>query len=84
LLASRIWVQFVGQIATVFHLRSDPALRAKLSFRMALFPLPAVVALAGWVWVFATTDTLPMALALATVALGCLIFLARERRPQSG
>ena len=54
LVASRIPIQFVGQIATVFYLRSKLKERST-TFRMPLFPLPALVALAGWVFIFVTS-----------------------------
>ena len=51
LLTARIPIQFVGQIATLFYWRS-----ARKSgggpFRMPWYPLPAIVALLGWFYVF--------------------------------
>ena len=41
LVASRIPIQFVGQIATVFYLRSRSNGPPRPTFRMPLFPLPA-------------------------------------------
>ena len=55
LLTSRILIQFVGQIATVFYLRSKSTFPAT-TFRMPAFPLPALLALAGWLYVFATSE----------------------------
>ncbi len=55
LLTSRILIQFVGQIATVVMLRTRPDLLARMPFRMRLFPLPALIALAGWLYVFGTS-----------------------------
>ncbi len=40
LLTSRILIQFVAQIATVFYLRTRPDLLARMPFRMWFFPLP--------------------------------------------
>ncbi len=52
LLTTRILVQFVAQIATVVYLRTRPDLVARMPFRMPLFPLPALIALVGWSWIF--------------------------------
>ena len=51
LMTSRVLIQFVGQIATVFYLRAQGG-APTLTYRMPLFPLPAVVALAGWLFIF--------------------------------
>jgi amino acid transporter len=73
LLASRIVIQFVGQIATVFYLRAkNPGSRP--GFRMPLFPLPAIVALAGWVFVFATSELPVLVYAIASLVAGVVAF----------
>ncbi len=51
---SRILVQFLAQIAAVARLRSQRA--SNSGFRMMLYPLPALVALVGWCYIFATSD----------------------------
>jgi APA family basic amino acid/polyamine antiporter len=54
ILTARILIQFIGQIAAVEVLRrSRPDVRRP--FRMWLYPLPSVLALIGWVYVFATS-----------------------------
>jgi hypothetical protein len=52
-------------------------------FRMWLYPLPAVVALAGWTFLLLTSGWLLLALGLGTLALGIVCFLVwswRTRR----
>jgi amino acid transporter len=78
LLTSRILVQFVGQIATVVHVRRTPELAARLRFRMWLYPLPALVALAGWLYAFVSTNMHTLAYGLTTLALGGAAFACRE------
>lgn len=80
LLTTRILVQFVAQIATVVYLRSRPDLLARMPFRMPLFPVPAVVALLGWLWVFATTSPQTLRFGLGTLAVGGLAFVLWDRR----
>jgi amino acid transporter len=75
LLTTRILVQFVGQIGAVWLLRATrPDIR--LPFRMWLYPLPTLVAFAGWVFLFATSGTGVILLGLATLAVGVGVFLA--------
>jgi amino acid transporter len=75
LLTTRILVQFIGQIVAVVRLR---AVRPDMPrpFRMWLYPLPALVALLGWIFVLGTSDPLVILFGLATLALGVAVFFA--------
>src|SRR5947207_15492222 len=79
LLTSRILIQFVGQIATVLYLRTRPDLLARMPFRMRLFPLPALFALAGWLYVFAATQRHVLAYGVGSLLLGVAVFAAWDR-----
>jgi amino acid transporter len=79
LLTSRILIQFVGQIATVFYLRTKPELLARLSFRMWLFPLPAVLSLVGWTYIFGTSGKTVVAYGLGSLLLGIAAFAVWDR-----
>ena len=74
-------VQFIGQIAAVTLLRKrNPD--APRPFKMWLYPLPSLVALAGWLFVFATSGTV-IWLGLGTLVLGVVFFVVwswRARR----
>ena len=78
LLVTRILVQFIGQIGAVMWLRRR-APELKRPFRMWLFPLPALVALAGWIFLFSTSGVETMLYAAGVVALGCVCFFFRAR-----
>src|SRR5438093_2617156 len=53
LITARILIQFVGQIAAVMILRkTEPGYPP--SFRIWLYPLPCLIALAGWLYIFFT------------------------------
>jgi amino acid transporter len=78
LLTSRILIQFVGQIATVFHLRRRPDLLARMPFRMAFFPMPALIALAGWLYVFGASEGRVIAYGLGSMLLGAVVFVVRD------
>jgi amino acid transporter len=79
LLTSRILIQFVSQIVTVFLLRSSPEGRKRLVFRMPWFPVPAVMALLGWLFVFGTSEWIVLAYGLGTLQLGMEAFAIRDR-----
>jgi len=73
----RIVVQFIGQIVGLHLLRQRlPAER--MPFRMWLYPLPSLIALAGWLFVLGTASVEALALAAAVLASGTVVFLLRE------
>jgi amino acid transporter len=75
LLTTRILVQFMGQIGAVALLRKRNRERAR-SYRMWLYPLPSLVALAGWIFVFATSEVKVILFGLGTLLAGVLFFVA--------
>jgi APA family basic amino acid/polyamine antiporter len=74
LIVTRILVQFMGQVFGLILLRRR-APEMPRPYRMWLYPLPAVVALLGWIFVFATTDPRVILFGLGVLGLGCLTFL---------
>lgn len=81
LIATRILVQFVGQVGGLILLRRRRPDLAR-PYRMWLYPLPALIALAGWLFVFATTGAIVVAFSLGVLALGVASFLVWSRRLQ--
>jgi amino acid transporter len=79
LIVTRIVVQFVGQIVALVLLRRHAPGMAR-PYRMWLYPLPALVALLGWVFVFATTPPRVLLFGGGVLALGCVAFLLWSRR----
>jgi amino acid transporter len=79
LIATRILVQFIGQIAGVVRLRR---VRPDMPrpYRIWLYPLPALVALVGWLFIFLTTDVRVIAFGLGLLALGVVCFLIWSAR----
>jgi len=74
LVTTRILVQFIGQIIAVQLLRQrQPDLPRP--FRIWLYPVPSLVALVGWIFIFATTDWPIIAFGLGLLAVGLLFFL---------
>ncbi|HXT40466.1 MAG TPA: APC family permease [Candidatus Angelobacter sp.] len=74
LLITRILVQFIGQIFAVTLLRKQVP-RMNRPYRMWFYPLPAFVALTGWIFVFSTADLKFILYGLSTLALGVVFFL---------
>ncbi len=74
LMTTRILVQFIGQIFAVTLLRRR-APAGERPYRIWLYPLPSLVALAGWVFIFATSDVKIILFGLGTLAAGVLFFL---------
>ena len=76
-LAMRLIVQFVGQAVGVILLRRRwPAER--LPFKMWLYPLPALLTIAGWVWLFSRTGN-AVWWGLLVILLGLAVFLIESR-----
>ena len=71
----RILIQFVGQIAALHVVRVTRP-DVVLPFRMWLYPLPSLVALVGWSFVWWTTPLTVMLAGLGVLAVGCAVFLA--------
>jgi amino acid transporter len=73
LITTRILEQFIAQVFAVMLLRARPD--QPRPFRMWLYPLPCLLALAGWLYVYATSGGLYIALGLATLVVGVGVFL---------
>jgi amino acid transporter len=75
LITTRILVQFIGQIGAVTLLRRR-APEMPRPYRMWLYPLPSLIALLGWIFIFATTPPKVIAFGLGALALGAVCFVA--------
>ncbi len=78
LIATRILVQFIGQVVGLVRLRRTRPDMPR-PYRMWLYPIPAGVALIGWLFIFATTDVRVIAFGIGILALGVGCFLAWSR-----
>jgi amino acid transporter len=74
LIATRIVIQFIGQIGGLVNLRRTRPDMPR-PYRMWLYPVPAVVALLGWLFVFATTGAVVVLFSLAVLVVGVVGFL---------
>jgi amino acid transporter len=74
LITTRILIQFIGQIAAVTLLRwREP--QAERPFRMWLYPIPSLIALCGWMFVFVTSGGVVLAFSCVVIAAGVGFFV---------
>ncbi|MBV8748150.1 MAG: APC family permease [Candidatus Eremiobacteraeota bacterium] len=72
-----VLVQSIAQTVALFVLR---ARGERTPYRMWLFPVPAVIALAGWIYVFVSAGRNAIVYGLVTVAAGVVVYLVRAVR----
>jgi amino acid transporter len=82
LIVTRILVQFMGQVFGLMLLRRQ-APDMPRPYRMWLYPVPALVALAGWIFVFVTTQLQVILFGVGVLALGFVAFLLWSRSTNS-
>jgi amino acid transporter len=73
LITTRILEQFVGQIVGVMLLRKNrPDLYRP--YKMVLYPLPCLLALVGWLYVYWSAGWVFVVLGIGTMGVGVLVF----------
>lgn len=78
LIALVIWVQFIGQIAALTILRrKQPGLQRP--YRQWLYPVPSLLALIGWVYIFQASGWSAIRIMLGWTAAGIIAFLIWPR-----
>ncbi len=79
LTAGIVLIQAVAQIVALGVMR---ARRIPSPFRMPLYPLPALVALAGWIWAFLASGSVAITLGIGWLLCGTIVyaFVARAKR----
>ncbi len=82
LITTRILVQFIGQVFAI------PLLRRKFPdsarpYKMWFYPIPAIIAFFGWLYIFFTSGWSYVAVGTATLAAGVAIFLIRAKYTQA-
>ena len=74
LITTRILIQFIGQIFAVILLRRHSP-NMERPYKIWLYPVPCIVALIGWIFIFATTDWKVILFGLGSLGLGVVFFL---------
>jgi amino acid transporter len=79
LVTMRILIQFIGQIGAVVRLRKLKP-ESEWPFRMWFYPLPALLALAGWIFLFATAGKQEILYSLIALGTGVIAYLIWSKR----
>jgi amino acid transporter len=79
LITARILVQFIGQIVALHYIRSKRPEMPR-PFRMWLYPLPSIIALIGWLYIFCTSGWNTGLFGLGVLATGVIAFKVWRRR----
>jgi amino acid transporter len=69
-----VLIQSIAQIVALAVVRAR-GIRAP--YRMWLYPLPALVALIGWIFIFATAGTAAIVFGVVSIGVGAVVFFAR-------
>ncbi len=78
LIAVIVLIQGIAQVVALIVLRRrQPNLNRP--YRMFLYPLPAIIAVIGWVYVYYASGLLPILLSIAWVAAGVVAYLLWAR-----
>jgi len=79
LIVVQIMLQFMAQCVAVIVLRKR-AIGGSATFRMPLFPLPALIALAGWAYIVVTSGLRYITIGFSLMFVGVFAFLVRSYR----
>jgi len=78
ILAMRCLIQFIGQAVGLLLLHRRGQTQG-WPFRMWIYPVPALLAIAGWLGIFLSTGRAPMLASLVAMLAGILVYLGRAR-----
>ncbi|MCX6198839.1 MAG: APC family permease [Bacteroidetes bacterium] len=83
IIVMRIIIQFIGQSVglLLYHQKNKAEI---FPFRMKLYPLPVIIGISVWLFIFFSAEPIYIAGALGVIATGCIaygvkIFLSREK-----
>ena len=82
LIVTQTLLQFAAQCVAVILLRRQKRAIGD-AYRMPLYPMPALIALGGWIYIVVTSGAVYIALAGIFLILGIAIFLLRARQQVS-
>jgi amino acid transporter len=78
ILAMRCLIQFVGQAFGLLLLHRKWRAE-RWPFRMWLYPVPILLAIAGWLGIFVSTGLIPVVSSLVAMTIGVVVYLGRAR-----
>ncbi len=74
LIVTRLLEQFIGQVVGLMLFRRSHPERIR-PYKMLLYPLPCLVALAGWLFIYLSAEAFFIVLGLVTLLVGSTAFL---------
>jgi amino acid transporter len=81
LITTRILIQFIGQIFAVTLLRRS-APEMSRPYKIWLYPLPSLIALFGWIFIFATSNWQVILFGLGSLVCGIVFFFVWSWRTE--
>lgn len=78
-LAMRIIIQFIGQAIGLLILHQKKP-KSFFSFRMPLYPIPALIAIAMWAYILVSTGSTLVQLALWFILSGVIVYLIKAKQ----
>jgi len=79
ILAMRILIQFIGQTIGLILLVKKKGMRS-FSWKMPLYPLPALLGICIWLYIFLSTGTKMMLSGIAVILIGAIVFFVIAKR----
>ena len=83
ILAMRILIQFIGQAIGLLILRSKKN-DIEFPYKMPLFPLPVILAIAMWIFILFSTGAHLMTGGLVVIFLGIIVYLLKQKSRRNG
>jgi fructoselysine transporter len=78
ILAMRIMIQFIGQAIGLIILRTQKS-DIEFPYKMPLFPLPVILAIAMWIFILISTGSNLMEGGLLIIFLGAIVYFIKAR-----
>jgi fructoselysine transporter len=78
ILAMRIMIQFIGQAVGLLILRSKKN-GVEFPYKMPLFPLPVIIAIALWLFILISTGSKLMVGGLGVIFLGTIVYFIKAK-----
>jgi amino acid transporter len=78
ILAMRCLIQFVGQACGLLLLHRKWKAE-RWPFRMWFYPVPVLLAIAGWIGIFLSTGMVPIVSSMVAMAIGVTVYMTRAR-----
>jgi amino acid transporter len=80
ILAMRILVQFISQSVGIILLRQRRKEAETFPYRMPLYPIPAILAIVVWAYLFYSTGLTFMLAGIGVLTLGAIVYLIKAKR----